>query len=76
MYPHSIPHPDLQVRVLEVLLADVQVGHCGVLEGESEPLPGLVGDLKVLTNVQGPYPLVAQHLAQVPQLSIEHALRR
>lgn len=60
----GILHAPLQVCACKMVLADIQVGHGGVLQLLGEGLPGLKADLKVLPSVQGPDAALLQNFSQ------------
>jgi len=57
-----------------MVLTDVHVGHCSVLQLLCEGLPGLHADLKILPCIQCPDATFLQDLCQPQQLLIKHAL--
>ena len=70
----DVAHADLQVGVLQVVLADVHVAHRRLLQRLGEACPGCDADLKILAHVQRPHALVGQDLGQVLQLRVPHTL--
>ena len=70
----DVAHADLEVGVLEMVLADVHVAHRSLRQRLREARPGCDADLEVLAHVQRPHALVGQDLGQVLQLRVPHAL--
>lgn len=72
--PDSFLHTLLQVCARQVVLADIHIGDCSVLQLLGELLPGLQADLKVLPSIQRPNAALLQHLHQSQELIVKHAL--